>query len=725
MLRNAPTTRLAGLALLLVLGVVGVVVAARAGGAEAAVFAAIAVACGIALAARSSTEAEPGQLDWLFDQLLLLVPAALVIYLSFESGGFFPQGPAVASLFLIVVLILRITLVEEPLAGAGRPLVIGAGALALLALWTLASGAWSDAPGRALVEFDRTFMYLLLTVLLGSAVRTSSRLRWLAAVLSGAALVITIVALATRLFPDRFPTSLPVIGESNLAYPLTYSNALGILCTLGAIPALYFASSTRLPLAARTLGAAAMPLFTVTVYLTLSRGPVAAGIVGIAAFLLLGRPRGALSAAIAVVPTSAIAVASAYQHQLITKDPSSAGAVGQGHTVAVVVLLCVIGAVVLRVILAPLDRRVSEYALPDRSRRPVLIAAWTGLVLVILAVAVAVNAPHRISDQYHRFVNSGQASPQQQDVRQSLFSSANRGIVDNWKVALDAFDDQPLHGQGAGTYENWWNQHRPANQATYNVTDAHSLYVEVLGELGIVGFLLLAVLVVSVLVALAPIRRGPNRALYAALFATALAWAVHAGIDWDWEMPAVTVIFFALGGAALAAHASRARWVPVTQGLRVTAGLLLLVAAATPALIFTSQRQLNDARDALRARDCPRAVDRATASIDTLAIRADPYEVLVLCQATHGQLGLATAAANKAISRDPNNWRYHYDLGLLQGAAGLQPRPEIAEAHALNPHTNVPDLTALLKSLPKGEAVNWNLELQGPSGATLNTPNVP
>jgi tetratricopeptide (TPR) repeat protein len=236
--------------------------------------------------------------------------------------------------------------------------------------------------------------------------------------------------------------------------------------------------------------------------------------------------------------------------------------------------------------------------------------------------------------------------------------------------------------------------------------------------------MLIAVLVISVLVALAPIRRGPNRSLYAALFATALAWAVHAGIDWDWEMPAVTVIFFALAGAGLATHASRARWVPVPQGLRVTAGLLLLVAAATPALIITSQLQLNDARDALRARDCPRAIDRAAASIDTLAIRAEPYEVLALCQ-SRSQLGLAIAAARKAISRDPDNWRYHYDLGLLLGAAGFEARPEIAKAHELNPHTNVPDLTALLKSLPKGEAVNWNLELQGPSGATLNTPNAP
>src|SRR4051794_122297 len=233
MLRRATTMRLAGLALLLVLGLAGVYFAGQAGGTTAAIFAAVAVGCGIALAARGSATAEARQTDWLFDQLLLVVPAAVVIYLSFDAGGYFPAGPAVAALFLIVVLVLRITLVDEPMSGASWPLALAAGALALFALWQLASGIWSDAPARALIDFDRTFAYLLMLVLLGSGARTSNRLRTLAGVIAGAALVIAIVALATRLFPDRFPTSIPAIGESILAYPLTYSNALGILCVLG------------------------------------------------------------------------------------------------------------------------------------------------------------------------------------------------------------------------------------------------------------------------------------------------------------------------------------------------------------------------------------------------------------------------------------------------------------------------------------------------------------
>lgn len=45
--------------------------------------------------------------------------------------------------------------------------------------------------------------------------------------------------------------------------------------------------------------------------------------------------------------------------------------------------------------------------------------------------------------------------------------------------------------------------------------------------------------------------RGPDRSMYAAVFTVMLLWALHTGIDWDWEMPAITLPFFALGGFML------------------------------------------------------------------------------------------------------------------------------------------------------------------------------
>lgn len=716
MLRSAAirTVTAGGLTLL---GIVGVWAAARAGGAGPAALAAVAAASGVALVLQVRTTADVTTLARVFDGVLLLLPGALVVYFSFNSGGYFPGTPAVAAILLVVALVLRLTLVEQPFGAFSMPLAVAAGTLGLLSLWILLSIAWSHAPGRGLLEFDRAFMYLLALVISGSVARTASRMRWLAGGLAAGVLVVAIAALATRLAPDHFPTSLPVIGESNLAYPLTYSNALGILCVLGAIICLYFATSVNRPLAVRALGSAALPILAATVYLTLSRGPVAAAIIGIGAFALLGRPRGLLTGLAATVPTSVIAVASAYQHPLLTSSHPQAGAAAtQGHRVAVVVLLCVLAAAAIRLVLGfAVDERLRDLRLPDRNRRAVTIGGWAALVLAIVIVAAAVNAPSQISDQYHRFVNSGQASPTQ-DIRQSVFSSANRGLVDNWKVALDAFKAAPLHGQGAGAYVNYWNEHRPAHQSSYNVVNAHSLYVQVLGELGIVGFALLAIVIALILAALAPVARGPNRSLYAALFAMALAWAAHTGIDWDWEMPAVTIPFFAVGGAGLARHVTAARTTPASGSVRVTLSLFLLVGAICPVLVFASQRQLNDARDAVRDGNCTRAIDRAAAAVDTLDARPEAYELIGICQQQRGRVGFAVQAMRKAADLDPDNWRYHFDLAVVQGGVGLDARPELVKAHQLNPTD--PQVTQLLRELPVGSAVNWDINLLAPSGAS-------
>ena len=71
------------------------------------------------------------------------------------------------------------------------------------------------------------------------------------------------VGALTRLAPDHFPTAVPTIGPQSLTYPLTYANALAILCVFGAILSLYFATSVRQTAVVRALGAAALPIFSV------------------------------------------------------------------------------------------------------------------------------------------------------------------------------------------------------------------------------------------------------------------------------------------------------------------------------------------------------------------------------------------------------------------------------------------------------------------------------
>ena len=173
-------------------------------------------------------------------------PGALTVYLSFNAGGFFPQTPAFVALILALVLAARIALADRPLQGFSRPLAIAAGALALYAVWTLASGIWSDAPGRALLEFDRALLYLLALLLFGSVPRRSAHLRRMIEGLALGIAIVGIIGLVTRVLPDVWPVD-PNFANNRLSYPLTYWNSLGLLAAIGVILCFHLTSSKGEP----------------------------------------------------------------------------------------------------------------------------------------------------------------------------------------------------------------------------------------------------------------------------------------------------------------------------------------------------------------------------------------------------------------------------------------------------------------------------------------------
>ena len=162
---------------------------------------------------------------------LVTLSGLLTAWLAFRAGGFFPGQVGLVGLTLCLALVVRITVASRPFAGWSPALALASGALALLAIWTLASAAWSDAPGRALTEFDRTLLYALVLVLTGSAVARvgdlTVLLRWTAA----AFVAITLAGLLTRLAPGTFPIGAGFLPE-RISFPLTYWNAMGIACAL-------------------------------------------------------------------------------------------------------------------------------------------------------------------------------------------------------------------------------------------------------------------------------------------------------------------------------------------------------------------------------------------------------------------------------------------------------------------------------------------------------------
>jgi O-antigen ligase len=115
-----------------------------------------------------------------------------------------------------------------------------------------------------------------------------------------------------------------------------------------------------------------------------------------------------------------------------------------------------------------------------------------------------------------------------------------------WHVAWTDVRQSPLAGRGAGTFHLTWLEERPIGA---NVRDAHSLYLETLSELGALGLALLLLALAPPLV-LALRGTGPSGAA-----AGYTAFLVHAGADWDWELPAVTVAGLLCGFAVLCANA--------------------------------------------------------------------------------------------------------------------------------------------------------------------------
>ena len=116
-----------------------------------------------------------------------------------------------------------------------------------------------------------------------------------------------------------------------------------------------------------------------------------------------------------------------------------------------------------------------------------------------------------------------------------------------WHVAWKEWELNRVLGSGAGTFDRYWLHYRTVGSFA---RDAHNLYLETLGELGPIG---LALLLTALLIPLAALR-GRRDPLLATAAGAYVAFLVHAGVDWDWEIPAVTLAGLACGSAMLVAR---------------------------------------------------------------------------------------------------------------------------------------------------------------------------
>ncbi len=614
---------------------------------------------------------------------LMLLPGALIVFLGFNAGGYFPGTPAVAALVLTQILLVRIVQARHPFEGLAPMTLVAIGALACYAVLTLVSGLWSHSISRALIEFDRAWLYLLVLVLFGMVRASTDNLRWLIRGLVLGMSIVCISGLTTRLLPNVWHTA-PGVSNERLSYPVTYWNTLGLLAALGIVLAFHLSCSLGERRVVRVLAAGVLPLLALTLFFTFSRGAMLACGIGLVVYALVARPRGLPSAMLAVIPTTAVLILFAYQANLLdTLDPTTRRAVAQGHHMALVAGACVLVSMAARLLLASvLDPRLRRWARRPRFDAALKRGAMPAAVAVAVLAFFALGAPHALAHDWDRFIGGASTTVRGGDLRQRLTDPSNDGRTPLWQVALRGFRASPLHGVGAGMYQTLWDRER--SQFAY-VINAHSLYLQAMAELGVPGVLLLLMLVGATILGLGLRATGPRRTLYGALLAVATVWALHAGVDWDWEMPVVTVGFFAIAGLALSVSRQAGNgWVP-SHNTRLVLALLCLATVALPVSIIGSQTRLGQAEHALYASDCAAATPAALSSIGWLDVRPEPYEIVGFCDIQRGRPRLAITAMREARSHDPGSWETYYGLAIAQASAGIDPRANVEQALHMNP----------------------------------------
>ena len=146
----------------------------------------------------------------------------------------------------------------------------------------------------------------------------------------------------------------------------------------------------------------------------------------------------------------------------------------------------------------------------------------------------------------------GDASPKASANPARLASVTSRRY-EYWRVGATAFERDPVRGVGAAGFRVVWLMDR---QVTGGALEAHSLVVEAAAELGIPGLLLLFMFLGGIAMAARRALRQ-DAELAAGGCAACSVWLLHATIDWDWQLPAVTLPALVLAGGLLALSESQ------------------------------------------------------------------------------------------------------------------------------------------------------------------------
>ncbi len=657
-------------------------------------------------ALRANWQVDPGSVcAW-------LLPVALVTYLGVRSGGYDPvvSDQVAIALWWVVFLILASRIAPIRLTAPAR---VGFVLLTGYAAWTTLSLTWTESSERTMGDVTLMLLYVALA-LLAFLIRGREAARLM---LNGLAVAITAVATIAVLSRLHFAWfAVPEVVQNlpgsahRLSYPLGYWNALAALVAIGIPLALYAATGAR-TLVCRAVAAASVPLLALCVYLTASRGGVVEVALGVLLFLALAPDRlPKLVLTLMCAAGSALLIGAADQRSAVRDGLRTPLAAHQGDQLIAVSIAVMLGVALLAYAIALIERHFERPRWLTVTRRRATTATLVAAI-VALALFAAAGGPGFLSREWSQFKTAAApANISGGTTLQRLQNVTGEGRYQYWQASGRAAKLDPLAGTGAATFVYWWA--RDGTAIGGFVQDAHSLYLQALGELGYPGLLLIGAFVAWILLCglwgVIRVRDPDRRLAIAAATAGAGVFAFTAALEWIWLIPVLPVSLLILAAVIFAPtyddHAGLAAGVIVAEairraashawvraGARVAGGLTALAALAVIALPLSATAAVRSSQQEARAGNLAGALGSARQ-----AVRLQPYaasswlqEALVLEVA--GDLPSALAAAKRATaneSTNSNNWLVLSRLEARTGNASAAVA-DYLRARSLNPHSPV------------------------------------
>jgi len=614
----------------------------------------------------------------------------IVVYLGLEGGGYDPLVHDQVGIAVWWFLLAGALVGALPRRHLGPLAWAALGLLAGFVAWTALSLIWTESLDRTWADLARVIAYLGVFAL-ALFLRGPRGARLLVGAVAAGIACVAVVALLSRLHPAWFPEADQTArflsdSRERLAFPLNYWNALAGLIAIG-IPLLLQVATCARSILLRSLAAAALPALALTVFFTLSRGGIAAGVLSVAVFLAFTSDRlpktltllvAAAGGAILIVVASS---RDALRHGLLNATAESQG----NRLLLIVVVVCLSVGLIQAALGSSLGSgRRPRWTHVSRNRSLVAVAAC---VLCLLVAGAALDAPGRASDAWHEFKRS--------DVPHGggrLASVGGEGRYEFWSVAVDENASKPFTGTGSGTFEYWWDREGSGGV----VRDTHSLYMQTLGELGVVGILLLAAFLLLILLggARATLRASPERRpQLAAALAGCVAFCFTAIFDWMWQVPVLPVATLLLASILVSATGRDADK-PKTGlrlPLRVAFLVVALAAIVATAIPLASAALLRQSEADARAGDLPGALEAAKSAQNVQSGAATPRLQQALVLEQQRNLVAAADAAWAATERESTDWRTWLVLSRIEAERG-RAAPAVRayrEARSLNPRSEL------------------------------------